>query len=140
MRWNTKTNGEYRFARTGSYVDENGTDLTPERYEEILHVSDLMVVEFLKDQWENREVIPADDKWEKSHSKVLIEHKKNIKSDLLKRSKEGEFTIVEVAKITQNFSMKTRNLQYMFATTISDSEIIQCKNNLKKKYKEMIDF
>jgi len=138
MRWNNKLNGEDRYARTGSYVDENNLDLSKERFNELMHISNLYVVDFLNEQMGNREVVPANDKHGKNHSKVLVDFKKRLMSDLLKRVKSGEFTMFESSKISQNFSIKTAPLYFTFAKVVTDDGIKSCKDKLKKVYKELI--
>jgi len=138
MKWNNKLNGEDRYARTGSYVDENNLELSKERYNELMHISNLYVVDFLNEQMGNREVVPANDKHGKNHSKVLVDFKKRLMSDLLKRVKSKEFTMFESSKISQNFSIKTSPLYFTFAKVVTDDGIKSCKDKLKKEYKLLI--
>jgi len=139
MGWDSKLEGESRYARTGSYVNENNIEISKERYEELIHISNLLVVDFLREQKNDSEVIPIDnDKYGRRNSKVLVEFKKKTTNNLLKRSKEGEFTIFEVSKISQDFSYKTRNFKNTYYILIDESQINECKKNLKKVYREMI--
>jgi hypothetical protein len=132
-----KTSGEYRFQRTGSYVDENALEIPEERYKELNKVINTYLEEFILELENNKELIPIEgDDFKRNNLKILDETKKRVTKDLLKRTNNKELTIWESSKISQGFSWETKNFKNLFIYQISDDMIDDFKRKIKRRIKK----